>query len=548
VVRFVVPVPRGLSIATTSATGSIAVSPDGKVVVFSASAADGTRRLYARALDEVASRTLAGTEGASDPFFSPDGRWIGFWSRGRLHKVASEGGLPQALATTPAGKGATWTRNDVIVFASAGGLYSLPAAGGTPALVSAPDAAAGETTKIYPVALPDGDRVLYSSLGRDGASIGLASLSARSGRSLGIPGTSALGVVDGLLIYATRDNVLMAVPLDASAGRTTGAAVAVDTEVSVGVVGSAKAALSRSGTLVYRDEGRASRMVLAGGTGDVEVVLPEPRAYAFPRFSPDGRRIAVSVDAGTRSDVWLHDLGSRTWTRVSSGGSANDRPEWTPDGARVLYRTDEGTETSIRWRAADLSGPAVPLLGGGSTPVFEAVITPDGRAVVYQVDNDVKVRALAAGAIPEVVAASVNIENQARVSPDGRWVAFVTDESGSDEVVVQPFRTSGVRVQVSSNGGAEPVWSRDGRRLFYRANRQFMAATVVTAPSLAVASRVVLFADRFVSAAAPHANYDVSPDGRRLLVLDAADEPRIVVVHNWGAAVRSRLDGRVSRE
>ena len=178
------------------------------------------------------------------------------------------------------------------------------------------------------------------------------------------------------------------------------------------------------------------------------------------------------------------------------------------------------------------------------------MITPDGRAIVYQLEKsgspDIAVRALAGDSTPTDIAASNRTETQARVSPDGRWIAFVTDESGSDQVVVQPFPGPGARVQVSSRGGREPVWSRDGRHLFYRANKRFMTAAVTTTPTFAVASRDVWFEDRFVTAAAPHANYDVSPDGKRLLVLEAAENEQLVVVHNWGAEVRARLRGRVA--
>ena len=213
----------------------------------------------------------------------------------------------------------------------------------------------------------------------------------------------------------------------------------------------------------------------------------------------------------------------------------------------MLYRTDDGG-SSIWWRPADLSGPAVSLLAGGSLAFFEGVITPDGRAIVYQVDNNIEIRALSGDTSPKVVAASLYEENQARVSKDGRWVAFVTDESGSHQVVVQPFPGPGARVQVSSNGGTEPVWSRDGRRLFYRGNKKFMAATVTTAPTFAVVSRDVFLDDTFVSAGSPHANYDVSPDGKRLLVLEAAEDAQIFIVHNWGAEVRAILGGRAQRK
>jgi serine/threonine-protein kinase len=175
----------------------------------------------------------------------------------------------------------------------------------------------------------------------------------------------------------------------------------------------------------------------------------------------------------------------------------------------------------------------------------EGVITPDGRAVVYQLDNNIEMRALTGDTTRKVVASSRYFENEARVSPDGRWVAFVTDESGSDQVVVQPLSGTGARVQVSANGGTEPVWSRDGRRLFYRAARRFVAANVTTTPTFAVTSRDILFGDTFLTAAAPHANYDVTPDGKRLLVLEAVEDPQILVVSNWGTEVRARLSGRV---
>jgi eukaryotic-like serine/threonine-protein kinase len=547
VVRFEMQLPPDLSAVSTAATGDLAISPSGRVIVFSASAPDGARRLYARTLDEIAPRALAGTEGASDPFFSPDGRWIGFWSRGQLRKVAAEGGLPQTLAAAAAGQGATWTNRDVIVFAAPGGLYVIPSTGGAAKLLSSPDPAVGEIGQMYPVALPDGDHVLYSSLGRTGPSIGIASLSSRSAKLLGIVGTNALGVIDGLAIYATRDNVLMAVALDASAGHTSGASVPIVTQVAVGVVGSAKAALSLSGSLAYRAAGRGSRMVVTDGKRAAELVLPESRAYAFPRFSPDGNRVAVSIDAGTRSDIWLYDLDSRASTRLSAEGSANERPEWTPDGTRVLYRTGDGSASSLWWRAADLSGPAVPLLAGSERSVYEGVITPDGRSIVYQVDNDIESKPLTGGAAPRVIARSNNLENQARVSPDGRWVAFVTDESGSDEVVVQPLTGPGIRAQVSRNGGVEPVWSRDGRQLFYRGSKKFVAANVTTSPTFSVLSREVLFDDSFVPASAPHANYDVSPDGKHFLVLAAVENPQILIVHNWAAEVRARFARRGPR-
>jgi Tol biopolymer transport system component len=285
---------------------------------------------------------------------------------------------------------------------------------------------------------------------------------------------------------------------------------------------------------------------MTNGRDPARVLLADARAYSFPRFSPDGNRIAVSIDAGTRTDVWLYDLASRTTTRLSTAGTINERPEWTPDGGRVLYRVADGNTTSIWWRPADLSGAAAPLLHG-STNYYEAVVSPTGRDVVYQVDNNVESRALVGDTTRRIIAGSGYTENQARVSPDGHWIAFMTDESGSDQIVVQPFH-GGPRVQVSSNGGIEPVWSRDGSRLFYRANKRFIVATVSTKPVFTIKSREVFADDRFLLAAAPHANYDVAPDGKSLLVLESLDEPQILIVHSWAEEVRTRLKARTARK
>lgn len=548
VVRFTLFLPRRLSIVPKTFVGAhIAVSPDGRVVVFAGIADDGTRRLYARGLDEAVPHALAGTEGALGPFFSPDGRWIGFVGERGLQKVAAEGGLPQTLTAMSVFE-ATWTNHDVIVFAADGNLYSIPGAGGSPTLVAAPDTTRGEMALGGPIALADGDHVLYWSGvpgGLEAATIGLASLSARTRKNLGIRGTNALGVLDGRLIYAARDNTLMAVPLDVSAGRATAPAVVVATDVTVTSFGSVKAALSPSGTLAYLSAERDSRIVLANGKDPVEVVLPELRAYSFPRFSPqDGKRIAVGVGAEGRSDIWVYDLASRTRTRLSSGGSVNERPEWTLDGTRVAYRTDAGPRSSIWWRPADLSGPAVSLVAG-ERGFWEGVFAPDGRIVV-QADVNIEFRALVGDTtLKDISALPVN-ETQPRVSPDGRWIAFVTWGGASEQVVVQAFPGPGPRVQVSSNGGTEPVWSRDGHRLFYRANGKFMVATVADAPAFAIVSRDTLFDDTFVPAASPHANYDVSPDGKRLLVVEAVEDPQLVIVHNWGAEVRARLRARAA--
>jgi Tol biopolymer transport system component len=259
----------------------------------------------------------------------------------------------------------------------------------------------------------------------------------------------------------------------------------------------------------------------------------------------------VSIDAPDRRDIWLYELSSQTMTRFTSEGAANDRPEWTSDGRRVLYHSDRDVRSSIWARPADLSTAATRLVGGGRLDVFEAVTSPDMRNVVYQIDTvgaDIYYHGLNGDTTPHSVSNEIKaVETMPRVSPDGRWVAFTTDESGQDEVVVQPFPEPGGRVQVSANGGSEPVWSRDGRKLFYRGDGHLMAARLATGPSFAVAARDTLFADVYQGAPNPHANYDVMPDGTHFVFLKAAAAGSMTVVLNWSSAMRARMHASATK-
>jgi Tol biopolymer transport system component len=357
-----------------------------------------------------------------------------------------------------------------------------------------------------------------------------------------------LGVIDDQLIAVTVNNNIIAVPIDVAGERVTGPPVIVASGATVGPGGGAKAVLSASGTLAYLAGVGESEALLVDTHGATQTVLGERRGYGFPRYSPDGKQLALTIASGMFRDVWLYDIASGALTRFSSGGAVNERPEWTPDGTRLMYRTDRESRSSIWWQPVDMSAAATPLLHDGRGTFFEAVLTPDGKAIVYQSDPsgnaDVEYRLLAGDTTPKPIASTAHVENSARVSPNGRWVAFATDESGTPQVVVQPFPGPGPRLQVSTKGGREPVWSRDGRRLYYRGDGKLMAATLVTSPNLFVASRIELFDDVYVKAALPHANYDVSPDGTKLLMLKGSDDQRLIVVHNWVEELRALLRPR----
>ena len=336
----------------------------------------------------------------------------------------------------------------------------------------------------------------------------------------------------------------MSVPIDVAERRVEGTPVQVASGVSINATtGLARASLSSNGTLFYASGTQLSQAVLADMHGATQVALGELREYAFPRYSPDGSTLAMTIGTAEQRDIWLYDVSSGASTRLTTEGRTNERAEWTPDGKRVLYRTDRGGLSTIWARPADLSTDAQPLLSRNEL-IFEAVISPDGRNIAYQLDTtgaDIYYSALQGDTTPKPIAISRAIESMARISPDGRWITFVTDESGTNQVVVQPFPGPGARVQLSTSGGSEPVWSRDGARVFYRGEGAIMAARLRTSPTLGVLGRDSLFVDHFVHSTNPHANFDVSPDGAHLLLLKPASEEQLTVVSNWSAEWKAKL-------
>lgn len=269
------------------------------------------------------------------------------------------------------------------------------------------------------------------------------------------------------------------------------------------------------------------------------------RPYSTPRFSPDGERIAFTMGVSQNVDIWIYDLSKTTLTRLTTEG-INVRPEWSPDGTRVLFRSERQNSIAIWWQPADGSGPAEPLLKPDVEP-FEGILSPDGKRLIYRTapglkyTRDIFYVDLPDMTHPKPLVVSPYAEQMPRLSPDGRWLAYQSDESGQFEIYVRPFPNPGARIQVSTTGGTEPLWSRDGRTLFYRSARRIMAASVRTSPTFSLGARTAVLEGDFLPNAS-HQNYDVAPDGKHFLMIKrAGTEAQTIVVHNWMTEVRARV-------
>jgi eukaryotic-like serine/threonine-protein kinase len=530
----------------------IAVSPDGSRLVFSSQTLEDPQvRLYVRSLGGGASSVLATTENAAQPFFSPDGQWIGFWSNGALRKVSIAGGSVIPIGAVSGGvQGGTWGRDNVVVYAANGRLLRTSAAGGTA------DTLLQDSVRTYrwPEFLPGGRTVLFTAFG-DGPPR-IQALDMRSGevRDLGVTGMNPRYVGRGYLAYATAEGALSAVPFDARRVRVLGDPVVVVASIRLGsAAGIAKMGHSRNGVLVWLGGSAARReLVLVDASGRQQSSGTAPDIYESPRFSPDGRRIAVGIGdlLGGRPDIWSLDIAQRTLSRVTFD-SSSVYPEWSADGAWIHYASSRRGDYDL-WRArADGSGVQESLVVAPHDQ-WEGVPSPDGRGLVFRTTDPTTRRDvwwLPQGAAQPVPVLTTPFEERGiGVSRDGRWLAYVSNETGVDEVYVRALPGPGGRVQISAGGGREPRWAQGGRELLYRARDSVYAVEIIAgADGVRPGRRRALLRDIYrMGGAGNHAGWDVDPTGRRFVfVLDAgvASERQLHVLANWfdqprNAAVR----------
>jgi len=535
--------------------GPLAVSPDGRHVVYVAPQGSGTR-LFARALNDPTPRALPGTEGARFPFFSPDGQWVGFFADGKLKKTPLAGGTPTTLAEAPDGRGGSWDEAGEILFAprDGSGLALVPDAGGTPRVATRLDFAAGDDSHRWPQLLPGGRRALLTVVAwsRETSEIVVVDLSTGERRTVQPEAEFARyvpagpGAATGQLVFV-RAGALVAAPFDPSGDGPAGAPVAVVEGVS-----NAQFDISASGLLAYTPASGKPvdySLVWVDRNGGRREINDLRRGYEDLHLSPDGRRVALTVEeAGPDSaaHVWLADTGRGTLTRFTFEGFSRD-PVWAPDGASIVFGSKRGETTFGLYRQRLDGGAGAELLWASPDPIWPdpSSFTPDGTTLVFvtkgkETAEDIWTLSLDGVRVARPWLRTPANEWAGRLSPDGRWMAYNSDESGRIEVYVQPFPGPGGKWLISQEGGANPIWSRDGRSLFYRRGDEMLVVDVDTSAGFAVGKPVRLFAGRYRLTGR---DFDVSADGTRLVMMhndDPRTTSRLGLLLDWWSAAGAR--------
>ena len=578
VMRFSIPLPGGGSL-TSSFLSRVALSPDGTHIACNAllpnqvnleRGAVGRLGILIRAVGDLDWKPLGEGNNPGSPFFSPDGRWVGIVAAAegqRLRKYALSGGAPATIMSfqdsTPSG--ASWTANDVIYFVSStpGGILRISGQGGEPVEVCAIDFANGERTHRTPHALPDGRAVLFAVATSDSESYDDASMAVFA------PDTGRRKVLvegggmypryspSGHVVYG-RNGTLFAVPFDVDRLEVSGQPFAVVEGVMMSRnTGVANFDISASGDLLYvpgKADGGARTLYWVDRSGKSEKLPLPPRSYLHPRISPDGRRLAIEIE-GSSHDVFVYDFERGVLTNFTADGISH-WPIWSPDGKRIGYRSGPMGKFQLYQMPADRSGRAEKVETGTTSASTESY-DPTGRTMAYTDTTfgrpvRVMVTSVDGDAKPQPLDDSKFAQGSAKFSPDGRWLAYCTNESGRPQVYVKGFPT-GAKVQISSEGGNDPVWRRDGRELFYRNGGRMMAVSVLAGDTFDSRRPQELWRGPYShgmssSCGAPgltSSNYDVTPDGQRFLMIQDEDvtttsSDRVVLVLGFSDALARR--------
>jgi Protein kinase domain/WD40-like Beta Propeller Repeat len=558
VMQLSLPLAEALAGVFDANPGSpFALAPDGSQIVYVASVAGKPQQLYLRALEQQTATPIPGTENAIQPFFSPDGQWVGFFALGKMRKISLHGGPVTPLCDAPVPHGANWASDDMITFAPnfGSGLLRISATGGTPKILTTPNAKEQEISHRWPQVLPGGKFLLFtiqvgSAFSFDDAWIAVLSLETGKWHTVIKGGSYARYVSSGHIVYA-HSGALMAVPFDLKRMEVTGSPMPVREGVVTTALtsGGAEYDVTESGLLAYvpgNARPPVRTLVWVDRNGATRNVPAPEKYYSSPRLSPDGKLLALQVNENGSPDIWVYEFARNTLTRLTFGPGVSSSPLWTADGRRIVYNTRTDSP-SFRSKLADGSGAEETLFGKefddqGAAPL---AVSPDSKTLLFSSSSAgrLAIEALSldgSGRIQPFLQSSFNIAT-AKFSPDGRWVVYSSDESGQWEIYVQPFPGPGGKWMVSSGGGQYPRWTSNGREIFYRSGDKVMAVPVETQPAFKAGTPWMWFpGEGYVGLG----NYDIAADSEHLVMLkqeDTSTSPKeLNVILNWSEELKRR--------
>ena len=523
--------------------GQLAISPDGRTLAFvGRPAGEGPRSwLYVRSLDRLDAQQLSGTDPAASPFFSPDGRWIAFFSGTALKKVAASGGTVVTLCDAGTQRGGWWAEDDSIVFASATGLYRVGEGGGTPQQIAAAEPA---RAPLLPQVLPRGRGILYTESANSDPATGTIVFRDLSGgsRKEVIQGGRWARYLDSGHLTFVRGGSLFAVPFDLGTLQMKGdPAPVVEGIFQTALLGIPTAAISDNGTLLYGAPTNATTpqapLMWLRRTGGLTPLRANPAVFTHPRFSPDGRRVAMVIYDGRQNDIWVYDWERDILTRVTTDPALDVSPTWTPDGTGIVFgSTRNGAAANLYWQRADGTGNAQRLTTADVAQLPDS-FAPDGRHLVFHAGDpattrqtlgilpieSVTIEGIKSGETTTFVGGAF-LKANPRFSPDGKWIAYTANDTGTWEIYVQPFPGPGQRVQVTNGGGNVVVWSPKQSELYFASGSQgrLMAAAFTTKEGVFIPEKPRPWSEATFAPTAPYAVYgpsfDIHPAGDRFVV------------------------------
>ncbi|MGH9523465.1 MAG: protein kinase domain-containing protein [Terriglobales bacterium] len=538
-------------------SGPVVVSPDGRRVAFIAKKPGGSEDvLWIQPLNSPTAQPMAGTEGAGYPFWSYDSRFVGFFAKGKLEKIDANGGPPQALCDSSFGRGGAWNQEDVILFAPSTnqGLFKVSAAGGTAVPVTTLRTKSGETSHRWPQFLPDGNHFIFWTQtpgSAEGGGIYAGSLDGKDSKLLVRTASSGAYADPGYLLFV-RDGALMAQKFSTRKLELEGDAVPITDHVAVNTsVYRSIVTVSGNGTLLYLGSGESSGSHLNwyGRDGkQAGTATPDAAQYLFPALSPDGRRVSVSIESGSVTDIWIIDLQRQTRTRLTFGQGRATWSLWSPDGRWIYYSLNSGAESHIYRRAADGTGNAEAVLATDGVSEYPTSITADGKYLSYFREDkkipsgyDVYVLPLTGDRKPIAQVTTKFTEVIPRFSPDGKWLAYMSNESSRMEIYVKPFPGEAGKYQVSTDGGNVPYWRSDGRELYFIGGTDTIMAVDARANGSALELGTPHQVLKALMVTAPQGPYTVSADGKKFLVNQVGDQKvfaPLTLVTNWTADLK----------